>query len=91
MNAAQACKQLRTEMGLAAFRTAYGTNHNKANAFGKCVSKMAKLKTDTLRAAAVDRVDARADRCAARTTAGKGKGKAKGQAKQLAKRLKRAV
>jgi hypothetical protein len=91
MNAAQACKQLRAEMGFTAFRTAYGTNHNKANAFGKCVSKMATLKTDTLRAAAVDRIDARADRCAARTTAGKGKGKAKGPAKQLAKCLKRAV
>ena len=93
MNAAQACKQLRTEMGATAFRTAYGTNHNKANAFGKCVSKMAKLKTDTLRAAALDRIDAAADRCAERTTAGKGKGKgkAKGQAKQLAKCLKRAV
>jgi hypothetical protein len=48
---------------------------------------MVKLKTDTLRAAAVDRIDARADRCAERTTAGKGKGKAK----QLAKCLKRAV
>jgi hypothetical protein len=92
-NAAQACKQLRAEMGLTAFRTAYGTNHNKANAFGKCVSKMAKLKTDALRASAVDRIDDAADRCAERTTAGKGKGKgkAKGHAKQLAKCLKRAV
>ena len=72
-----------------------GRTHNKANAFGKCVSKMAKLKTDALRASAVDRIDAAADRCAERTTAGKGKGKAKGkakgQAKQLAKCLKRAV
>jgi hypothetical protein len=97
MNAAQACKQLRAEMGLTAFRTAYGTNHNKANAFGKCVSKMAKLKTDALRASAVDRIEAAADRCGERTMAGKGKGKgkakgqAKGQAKQLAKCLKRAV
>jgi len=80
-------------MGLTAFRTAYGTNHNKANAFGKCVSKLATLKTDALRASAVDHIDAAADRCAERTTAGKGKGKgkAKGHAKQLAKCLKRAV
>jgi hypothetical protein len=28
----------------AAFKELYGTNHNKANAFGKCVSKMAKAR-----------------------------------------------
>ena len=41
----------------AAFRAAYGTNANGANAFGKCVSAMARMKTD---ARALDR--RRADR-----------------------------
>jgi hypothetical protein len=27
------------------FKEKYGTNKNKANAFGKCVSKLAKVKT----------------------------------------------
>ena len=30
---------------LAAFKTKYGTNANKANAFGKCVSKLSKKAT----------------------------------------------
>ena len=41
-NAAKACKAERTQMGVDAFKTKYGTNANKANAFGKCVS--AKVK-----------------------------------------------
>ena len=36
LNPAQACKKLRAEMGVEAFRTAYGKNRNGANAFGKC-------------------------------------------------------
>jgi hypothetical protein len=42
-NASQVCKSLRTQMGVAAFRSVYGTNHNKKNAFGKCVSAQTKL------------------------------------------------
>lgn len=38
-NAAKFCKALRAEMGADAFKQAYGTNKNKRNAFGKCVSK----------------------------------------------------
>ena len=41
-NAAQACKTQRTQMGTGAFEATYGTNKNKSNAFGKCVSKTAK-------------------------------------------------
>lgn len=39
IKAAKACKAERASLGAQAFRTKYGTNHNKANAFGKCVSK----------------------------------------------------
>jgi hypothetical protein len=41
-NAAQECRDERATLGLEAFRAFYGTNKNKRNAFGKCVSKRAK-------------------------------------------------
>jgi hypothetical protein len=42
-NAAKFCKALRADMpgGVTAFRQAYGTNHDRSNAYGKCVSKYA--------------------------------------------------
>ena len=45
-NAARACKKERgtTSESTAAFKANYGTNANKANAFGKCVSKLAKAQ-----------------------------------------------
>jgi ribosomal protein S19E (S16A) len=46
-NAAKQCKQMRQQMGVEAFKNAYGTNKNKANAFGKCVSKLAKTKSSS--------------------------------------------
>jgi len=85
MNPAQACKKLRTDMGLNAFRAAYGTNTNGANAFGKCVSAMARLKNDAARSTAVTKLDQAADRCT-NTVKGKSKNKSK-QATQLALRV----
>ena len=43
-NAAKKCKAERgtTDATISAFKNKYGTNANKANAFGKCVSKLAK-------------------------------------------------
>jgi hypothetical protein len=38
-NASKLCKQLRAEMGTELFRATYGTNENRRNAHGKCVSK----------------------------------------------------
>ena len=38
-SASQACKTERTKMGTQAFAQLYGTNKNRRNAFGKCVSK----------------------------------------------------
>jgi hypothetical protein len=45
-NAAKKCKAERgtTDESIAAFEATYGTNANKANAFGKCVSKLAKAQ-----------------------------------------------
>jgi hypothetical protein len=41
-NAAKQCKQERSDMGAADFRSKYGKNANDRNAFGKCVSELAK-------------------------------------------------
>ena len=43
-NASQSCKQQRETMGEATFKATYGTNKNRSNALGKCVSKMSKAQ-----------------------------------------------
>jgi hypothetical protein len=45
-NAAKKCEAERgtTDASIAAFKTKYGTNANKANVFGKCVSTLAKTQ-----------------------------------------------
>jgi len=45
-NAAKYCKAVRESKGLEAFATQHGTNKNKRNAFGKCVSKTANAKAE---------------------------------------------
>jgi len=44
LNAAKKCKAERTRIGVQAFNDLHGTNPNKKNAFGKCVSKLAKAQ-----------------------------------------------
>lgn len=41
---AKICTAQRTAIGVQAFRLLYGTNADRTNAFGKCVSKQAKLQ-----------------------------------------------
>jgi hypothetical protein len=41
-NAARSCKAERQSLGAEPFKTKYGTNASKSNAFGKCVAKLAK-------------------------------------------------
>ena len=41
-SAEKACRDQRTAIGAQAFKDLYGTNKNKSNAFGKCVSKTTK-------------------------------------------------
>ena len=43
-NAAKYCQALRTAKGVEVFRAQWGTNPNKMNAFGKCVSATNKAK-----------------------------------------------
>ncbi|HVL96608.1 MAG TPA: hypothetical protein VM266_12175 [Solirubrobacteraceae bacterium] len=42
--ASAACKAERQQMGEATFKQTYGTNKNRSNAFGKCVSKRTKTE-----------------------------------------------
>jgi len=44
-------------MGAMAFRLKYGTNANRANAYGKCVSGMARVQNDAARSTIVKRID----------------------------------
>jgi hypothetical protein len=44
MNAAKQCKAERAELGAGEFRAKYGRNANDRNAFGKCVSALAKAQ-----------------------------------------------
>lgn len=44
VNAAKQCKAERSELGPAEFRAKYGKNANDRNAFGKCVSALAKAQ-----------------------------------------------
>ena len=77
---AKACKQLRADMGVDAFRAAFGSNHNGRNAFGKCVSKLARMKNDDTRTAAVTRIEQTVAQCQTRvTTNDKEHGKHKGR------------
>ena len=64
-NAAKYCKALRTSKGVGVFGAEYGTNANKMNAFGKCVSTTAKAKAKKREAAS----DAAEDAAEAKATA----------------------
>jgi hypothetical protein len=44
VNAANECKAERSRLGPAEFRAKYGKNANDRNAFGKCVSELAKAQ-----------------------------------------------
>ena len=46
LNAARSCRAERASLGIPAFRERYGRNANDRNAFGKCVSALAKAQND---------------------------------------------
>ncbi|HVM16396.1 MAG TPA: hypothetical protein VM290_02290 [Gaiellaceae bacterium] len=61
-NAARSCKALQTSLGATAFKETYGTNANRSNAFGRCVSTMARAEAENRQSAqaacAAERADA---------------------------------
>src|SRR6187397_2185607 len=60
-NAAKYCKAVRESKGVEAFQMAYGTNKNKKNAYGKCVSQTAKAKAAKREDAEDDATEAKAN------------------------------
>jgi hypothetical protein len=72
--AAKQCATERTAMGVPAFKLLYGTNANKSNAFGKCVSKLAQQNANNrTNAAAQCRTERDADPAAFAAKYGTGK------------------
>jgi hypothetical protein len=73
-NAAKQCAAERQQMGADAFKQLYGTNANKSNAFGKCVSRLAQQnEQNQTNAAAQCRAERSADPAAFAATYGTGK------------------
>lgn len=77
-NAAKECKALRIAMGAQNFAATYGTNANKRNAFGKCVSRLSREEAAENRAARVNaakqcRTEQEADAAAFATKYGTGR------------------
>ncbi len=71
--AVKQCSSEQNKMGLMPFKALYGTNANKSNAFGKCVSKLAQLnEQDRSNAAAKCRSERSADPTSFAATYGKG-------------------
>jgi hypothetical protein len=72
--AAKQCSTERTAMGVPAFKLLYGTNANKSNAYGKCVSKLAQQNAkNKTNAAAQCRTERDADPAAFASKYGTGK------------------
>ena len=72
--AVKQCTTERTGMGTPAFKLLYGTNANRSNAFGKCVSKLAAQNAkNTTNAAASCRTERAGDPDAFATKYGTGK------------------
>jgi hypothetical protein len=51
-NGARSCQALKTTLGAATFASTYGTNADKSNAFGKCVSRWTQTEHQNRHAAA---------------------------------------
>jgi len=76
--AQQQCRTERAQMGKATFASTYGTNKNKSNAYGKCVSKRAQATSTaqdqaTTNAAKTCKAERAADPAAFQTKYGTGK------------------
>jgi hypothetical protein len=74
-NAARECRALKAAMGTENFRNEFGTNHNKRNAFGKCVSRKSREEARERRAAKRKAVE---ECTAEQTSKSHGEGHAKG-------------
>jgi hypothetical protein len=70
-NGARACQQLRTDLTEAIFKSTYGTNADKSNAFGVCVSRWTRTEHQNRNAAETACAAEKADPNFAATHGGK--------------------
>ena len=90
--AVKQCSSERNLMGTAVFKLTYGTNTNRSNAFGKCVSKLAQQNAkNTSTAAAQCRTERTADPAAFATKYGTGKNHANAFGNCVSKTAKAAA
>jgi hypothetical protein len=90
--AVKQCSSERTAMGATAFKLLYGTNTNKSNAFGKCVSKLAgKNAQDRSNAASQCSAERAADPAAFAAKYGTGPKKANAYGKCVSSKAKAAA
>jgi len=83
------CRAERTQMGEAIFKATYGTNANKANAFGKCVSKKAPVaKSATQNASKACDAEEALDPAAFQNKYGTGKNKKNAHGKCVSSKAK---
>lgn len=91
-NASKQCAAERTAMGMDAFKQLYGTNANKSNAFGKCVSQLARQNAQNRsNAAAQCRAERAADPAGFKAQYGKGKNGANAFGKCVSSKAKAAA
>jgi hypothetical protein len=91
-NAAKQCATERQQMGSDAFKQLYGTNANKSNAYGKCVSALAKQNAqDRSNAASSCRSERSADPAAFAAKYGSGKKGANAFGKCVSSKAKTAA
>ncbi len=91
-SASDACRAERTAMGDATFKATYGTNKNKSNAFGKCVSKRAAgVKAAAANAAKACKAEQAADATAFANKYGTNKNKKNAYGKCVSAKAKEAV
>jgi hypothetical protein len=90
-NGARSCQALKTSLGDATFTSTYGTNADKSNAFGKCVSKWTQAEHQNRHAAATACAAEQADAGFAAAHEGKTFAQFYGAGKQGANALNRCV
>lgn len=90
-NGARSCQALKTSMGDATFKSTYGTNADKSNAMGKCVSKWAQAEHGNRHAATVACKAESADAGFAASHGGKTFAQYYGEGKKGANALNRCV
>ena len=90
-NGARSCQALKTTLGAATFASSYGTNADKSNAMGKCVSKWTRAEHQNRLAASAACAAEQADASFAAAHGGKSFAQVYGNGKKGANAMNRCV